>query len=51
MNEPRSLNIPVILGTSRKGRASVHAARLLADLVQHATASQETMNASINRGE
>ena len=26
MNEPRSLNIPVILGTSRKGRASVHAA-------------------------
>lgn len=29
----RSLNIPVILGTSRKGRASVHAARLLADLL------------------
>jgi len=25
MNELRSLNIPVILGTSRKGRASVHA--------------------------
>ena len=33
MNEPRSLNIPVILGTSRKGRASVHAARLLAELL------------------
>jgi NAD(P)H-dependent FMN reductase len=33
MNELRSLNIPVILGTSRKGRASVHAARLLADLL------------------
>jgi NAD(P)H-dependent FMN reductase len=33
MNELRSLNIPVILGTSRKGRASVHAARLLAALL------------------
>jgi NAD(P)H-dependent FMN reductase len=33
MHELRSLNIPVILGTSRKGRASVHAARLLADLL------------------
>jgi NAD(P)H-dependent FMN reductase len=33
MNELRNLNIPVILGTSRKGRASVHAARLLADLL------------------
>src|SRR2546425_4802109 len=33
MNEPRPLNIPVILGTSRKGRASVHAAKLLADLL------------------
>jgi NAD(P)H-dependent FMN reductase/ribosomal protein S27AE len=33
MNEPRRLNIPVILGTSRKGRASVHAANLLADLL------------------
>ena len=33
MNEPRSLNIPVILGTTRKGRASVHAARLLAELL------------------
>ena len=32
MNEPRPLDIPVILGTSRKGRASVHAANLLADL-------------------
>lgn len=29
----RRLNIPVILGTSRKGRASVHAARLLAELL------------------
>jgi NAD(P)H-dependent FMN reductase len=33
MNEPRYLNIPVILGTSRKGRASVHAAKLLAELL------------------
>ena len=33
MNEPRKLNIPVILGTSRKGRASVHAANLIADLL------------------
>jgi NAD(P)H-dependent FMN reductase len=33
MNEQRALNIPVILGTSRKGRASVHAANLLADLL------------------
>jgi NAD(P)H-dependent FMN reductase/ribosomal protein S27AE len=33
MNEPRKLNIPVILGTSRKGRASVHAARLISDLL------------------
>jgi NAD(P)H-dependent FMN reductase len=33
MNELRALNIPVILGTSRKGRASVHAARLIAELL------------------
>ncbi|MDH4063627.1 MAG: NAD(P)H-dependent oxidoreductase [Acidobacteriota bacterium] len=33
MNDVRTLNIPVILGTSRKGRASVHAARLLAELL------------------
>ena len=33
MNTVRPLNIPVILGTSRKGRASVHAARLLAELL------------------
>jgi len=33
MNAVRALNIPVILGTSRKGRASVHAATLLADLL------------------
>ena len=33
MDEPRYLNIPVILGTSRKGRASVHAATLIADLL------------------
>jgi NAD(P)H-dependent FMN reductase len=33
MNSPRPLNIPVVLGTSRKGRASVHAARLLAELL------------------
>lgn len=33
MDAPRPLNIPVILGTVRKGRASAHAARLLADLL------------------
>ena len=33
MNEPRYLSIPVILGTSRKGRASVHAANFLADML------------------
>jgi len=33
MNEPRHLNIPVILGTTRKGRASAHAAALLAELL------------------
>jgi NAD(P)H-dependent FMN reductase len=34
MNDPRSLSIPVILGTARKGRTSVHAARLLTHLLQ-----------------
>jgi NAD(P)H-dependent FMN reductase len=33
MDTLRNLNIPVILGTSRKGRASVHVARLLAELL------------------
>lgn len=33
MNEPRLLNIPVILGTARKGRASEHAARLFTELL------------------
>jgi len=33
MTERRYLNIPVILGTTRKGRASAHAARLLAELL------------------
>jgi NAD(P)H-dependent FMN reductase len=33
MNEPRYLNIPVILGTTRKGRSSAHAANLLAGLL------------------
>ncbi len=33
MNELRPLNIPVILGTVRKGRASAHAARFLASLL------------------
>lgn len=33
MNGQRKLDIPVILGTTRKGRASAHAARLLADLL------------------
>jgi NAD(P)H-dependent FMN reductase len=31
--EPRLLNIPVILGTARKGRASAHAAKLFAELL------------------
>lgn len=33
MTQPRLLNIPVILGTARKGRASEHAARLFTDLL------------------
>jgi NAD(P)H-dependent FMN reductase len=33
MTAVRPLDIPVILGTTRKGRASVHAANLLADLL------------------
>ena len=33
MTEPRLLNIPVILGTARKGRASTHAAQLFAELL------------------
>lgn len=33
MREPRQLNIPVILGTARKGRASEHAARLFTELL------------------
>jgi NAD(P)H-dependent FMN reductase len=33
VNTPRPLNIPVILGTVRKGRASAHAARLFTDLL------------------
>ena len=33
----RPLNIPVILGTARKGRASAHAARLFADLLNRRT--------------
>ena len=33
MTEPRLLNIPVILGTARKGRASGHAAKLFAELL------------------
>jgi NAD(P)H-dependent FMN reductase len=33
MTDLRKLNIPVILGTSRKGRASVHAARFIAGLL------------------
>ena len=34
MTDLRPFNLPVILGTSRKGRASVHAARLLAELLK-----------------
>jgi len=37
MNQLRPLNIPVILGTSRKGRSSVHAANLLAKLLNRRT--------------
>ena len=33
MTEPRLLNIPVILGTARQGRASEHAARLFVELL------------------
>jgi NAD(P)H-dependent FMN reductase len=33
MAEPRYLNIPVVLGTTRKGRASAHAAKLMAELL------------------
>lgn len=33
MNDTRPLNIPVILGTARKGRASEHAAHLFAELL------------------
>jgi NAD(P)H-dependent FMN reductase len=43
MDEPRLLNIPVILGTSRKGRASVHAARLMADLLNRRTGVTSTL--------
>ena len=48
MNEPRALNIPVIpviLDTSRKGRASVHAARLLGELLnRRAGVSREVID-------
>ena len=37
MIETRLLNIPVILGTARKGRASVHAAKLFAELLNRRT--------------
>jgi NAD(P)H-dependent FMN reductase len=43
MNASRDLNIPVILGTSRKGRASVHAARLLADLLNRRAGVSSTV--------
>jgi NAD(P)H-dependent FMN reductase len=33
MTELRHLNIPVVLGTTRKGRASAHAAKLMAELL------------------
>jgi NAD(P)H-dependent FMN reductase len=33
VNEPRLLNIPVVLGTVRQGRASEHAAHLFAELL------------------
>jgi NAD(P)H-dependent FMN reductase len=33
VNQPRLLNIPVVLGTARKGRASAHAAMLFAELL------------------
>jgi NAD(P)H-dependent FMN reductase len=37
VTEPRLLNIPVILGTARKGRASEHAARLFVELLNRRT--------------
>ena len=43
MNETRPLNIPVILGTPRKGRASAHAARLFTDLLNRRAGVQSTL--------
>jgi NAD(P)H-dependent FMN reductase len=37
------LNVPVILGTSRKGRASAHAARLFTDLLNRRTGVQSSL--------
>jgi NAD(P)H-dependent FMN reductase len=43
MGANRPLNIPVILGTVRKGRASAHVARLLADLLNRRAGVQSNV--------
>jgi NAD(P)H-dependent FMN reductase len=43
MGANRPLNIPVILGTVRKGRASAHVARLLADLLNRRAGVQSSV--------
>ena len=43
MGPIRPLNIPVILGTTRKGRASAHVARLLADLLNRRAGVESTI--------
>jgi len=43
MNETRPLNIPVILGTARRDRASVHAARLFTDLLDRRPGVQSAL--------
>jgi NAD(P)H-dependent FMN reductase len=40
---PRPLSIPVLLGTPRKGRASVHAARLVTDLLHRRDGVRSTL--------
>jgi NAD(P)H-dependent FMN reductase len=40
---PRSLNIPVVLGTVRKGRMSAHAARFIVDLLNRRAGVHSTL--------
>jgi NAD(P)H-dependent FMN reductase len=39
----RPLNIPVVLGTSRKGRMSAHAARFIVDLLNRRAGVQSAL--------